>query len=132
MLLINEYKHGVLVFAGVPPGDLSIGDPGFSGSAAVGGEGGAEWWSADGELLSAPKRMTGRGVNYQRSAKQVCAAYVDKQVVPCGFISCMWDGTARQAWSVHGDRGIGISPCRGCLLVPWSACSLLDEWLFSC
>lgn len=64
-----------------------MGDPGFSGSAAGGGEGGAEWWSTDGELLLAPKRMTGRGVNYQRSAKQVRAACVDKQVVPCGFFA---------------------------------------------
>lgn len=47
-------------------GDLSVGDPGFSAGGV-----GDEWWSPDGELLSAPKRMAGRGVSYQRSAKQV-------------------------------------------------------------
>lgn len=61
-------------------GDLSVGDPGFSshsaaqqqqqGSSDAAG-GGGEWWSAEGELLSAPHRNNGRGVNYQRSAKQV-------------------------------------------------------------
>ena len=53
-----------------------MGDPGFShhpgaaeGTAAAGGS--SVWWSSEGELLSAPKRNNGRGVNYTRSAKQV-------------------------------------------------------------
>lgn len=51
-----------------------MGDPGFSsvgGAGGVSGSGGSEWWSAEGELLSAPQRMAGGGVKYQRSAKQV-------------------------------------------------------------
>lgn len=48
-------------------GDLSVGDPGFSGAGSS-----SAWLSAaGGELLSAPKRVTGLGVSYQRTAKQV-------------------------------------------------------------
>lgn len=78
--LLAAAAAAAIVSCCVVSGDLSMGDPGFSrlgggdgASGGGGGGGGADWWSAaDGELLSAPKRMAGRGVNYQRSAKQVC------------------------------------------------------------
>jgi hypothetical protein len=52
-------------------GDLSVGDPGFSHSGVPSGEEPSDWWSAEHELLSAPKRNAGLGVNYNHSAKQV-------------------------------------------------------------
>jgi hypothetical protein len=53
-------------------GDLSVGDPGYNSSIPAGEDGGtADWWSTEHELLSAPKRNAGLGINYKRSAKQV-------------------------------------------------------------
>jgi hypothetical protein len=56
-------------------GDLSVGDPGYSSSSMPAGEDGSsagDWWGAEHELLRAPKRNAGLGINYNRSAKQVC------------------------------------------------------------
>eukprot|EP00775_Hariotina_reticulata_P010048 gene10048-10204_t len=60
---------------GYNAGDLSVGDPGFAAGGAAGSAPAAQqhsdWWSPDHELLTAPKRSAGQGVNHQRSAKQV-------------------------------------------------------------
>jgi hypothetical protein len=54
----------------------------------------ADWWSAEHELLSAPKRNAGLGINYNRSAKQVRC---NLSVVCAGF---MLYGGLRMMYSI--------------------------------
>lgn len=70
-------------------GDLSMGDPGYNaagyGSDAEGDSG--DWWNADSELLRAPKRAAGLGINYNHSAKQVGSlldSVIDAACCSCG------------------------------------------------
>lgn len=100
-------------------GDLSVGDPGFSaGAAGAGGAAtGGEWWSPEGELLSAPKRMAGRGVSYQRTAKQVGVPGRGTG----GVCALRWGGSpARRRVDVvsGGLRGLHPLACDPCFIHP--------------
>jgi hypothetical protein len=103
-------------------GDLSVGDPGFSSNGMHAGEdaGTADWWSAEHQLLSAPKRNAGLGINYNRSAKQVGCILLCLPRLHAGLSLCLTSGAALMLQSVARPR-YQLQPLSKAGALRWSA-----------